>query len=73
MVRETIIGETSGGGAHPFENVPVHPQFVLASVTAKSVNPITGSNWQFVGVTKDIATPSADALGRALEHLANNR
>ncbi len=70
--RATIVGETSGGGAHPFENVPVHPQFVLASVTAKSVNPITGSNWQFVGVKPDIETPSADALNRALDHLAKS-
>ncbi len=60
--RATIIGEVSGGGAHPFEYLPVHQHFVLWSVTARSVNPITGSNWQSTGVKPDIAVPAADAL-----------
>ncbi|MEM0930265.1 MAG: S41 family peptidase [Pseudomonadota bacterium] len=68
--RATIVGETSGGGAHPFDNVPIHPQFVLASVTAKSVHPITGGNWQSVGVRPDIEVPSDQALGRALAELS---
>lgn len=66
--RATIVGETSGGGAHPFEYLPVHEHFVLWSVTAKSLNPITGGNWQGVGVTPDIAVPAEDALEAALAH-----
>ncbi len=65
--RATIVGETSGGGAHPFDYLPVHAHFVLWSVTARSVNPITGSNWQSVGVQPDIEVPAGDALRVAQE------
>ncbi|WP_051882291.1 S41 family peptidase [Parvularcula oceani] len=68
--RATIVGEPSGGGAHPFEYVRIHPNFVLWSVTAKSVNPITKSNWQGVGVFPDVVVESDQALQRALEELA---
>lgn len=67
--RATIVGEPSGGGAHPFEYMRVHPHFVLWSVTAKSVNPITGGNWQSVGVQPDIAVKSENALSQALSEL----
>ena len=70
LKRVTVVGEVSGGGAHPFEYLPIHPHFVLWSVTAKSVNPITGSNWQGVGVKPDIEVPADRALEAALEHLA---
>ncbi len=65
--RATVIGEVSGGGAHPFDYLPVHPHFVLWSVTARSVNPITGGNWQSVGVQPDIEIAAADALRAAEE------
>lgn len=68
--RAVIVGEASGGGAHPFEYLPVHPHFVLWSVTERSVNPITGSNWQDVGVQPDIRVPADQALKAALEHLS---
>jgi C-terminal processing protease CtpA/Prc len=69
--RARVIGETSGGGAHPFEYLRIHPNYVLWSVTAKSVNPITGTNWQSVGVLPDIQVSSVDALQRALRELGN--
>ena len=68
--RAEIVGEVSGGGAHPFEYLPVHEHFVLWSVTARSVNPLTGSNWQSVGVQPDIAVPAEDALREALNALS---
>lgn len=67
--RAKIVGEPSGGGAHPFEYVRIHPNYVLWSVTAKSVNPITGGNWQSVGVQPDIQVDSDDALARAMSEL----
>ncbi|MEM7677937.1 MAG: S41 family peptidase, partial [Myxococcota bacterium] len=73
LKRATVVGEKSGGGAHPFEYVRIHPHFVLWSVTAKSVNPITGSNWQTVGVTPDIEVPKNEALTAALADLARRR
>lgn len=68
--RATIVGETSGGGAHPFEYLPVHEHFVLWSVTAKSINPLTNGNWQGVGVVPDVPVSAEDALETALSQLA---
>ena len=67
LKRATIIGEPSGGGAHPFEYRKIHPHFVLWSVTGRSVNPITGSNWQGVGVQPDVRVAPDKALETALE------
>jgi C-terminal processing protease CtpA/Prc len=73
LKRATIIGEPSGGGAHPFSYRRIHPHFVLWSVTEKSLNPITGKNWQGVGVQPDIAIDPAQALDKALELIAKKK
>lgn len=64
--RVTVVGEPTGGGAHPFEYRKVHAHFVLWLVTGRSVNPITGTNWQTVGVQPDVAVPAEEALPRAI-------
>lgn len=73
--RATIIGETSGGGAHPFEYRRVSDHFALDLPEWRSEHPLTGTNWQDVGVKPDIAVPSEDALevavARAKEAIAN--
>ena len=69
LERAVIVGETSGGGAHPFDYLPVTDHYVLWSVTARSVNPVTGGNWQGVGVTPDIEVVADSALEAALTHL----
>ena len=65
--RATIIGETSGGGAHPFEYRKVSGHFALDLPEWRSVHPLTGTNWQGVGVKPDVETPSAAALDKALD------
>jgi hypothetical protein len=67
LKRATIVGETSGGGANPFEYRRVHPHFALSLPEKRSVNPLTGTNWQGVGVKPDVPVPAADALAKALE------
>lgn len=69
LKRATIVGETSGGGAHPFEYLPITNHYVLWSVTAKSINPITGGNWQGTGVQPNIETNADQALTTAMKHL----
>jgi hypothetical protein len=63
--RAVIVGEPSGGGANPFEYRRVHPHFALSLPESRSINPITGSNWQGRGVTPDVAAPAAEALDKA--------
>lgn len=65
--RAVIVGEVTGGGAHPFEYRRVHPHFALDLPEGRSVNPITGGNWQGTGVQPDVIVPADQALEKALE------
>lgn len=65
--RAVVVGERSGGGAHPFEYRRLHPHFVLCLAESRSINPITNGNWQGVGVVPDVAVPADQALDAALE------
>lgn len=67
--RAVVIGETTGGGAHPVEAFKVAESLELHLPTAKSVNTVTGTNWEQVGVIPDRPCPSADALDLALDDL----
>jgi hypothetical protein len=64
--RVTVVGERSGGGAHPFKYRRVHPHFVLSLAEGRSINPITGGNWQGTGVVPDVEVPADRALDTAL-------
>ncbi len=66
LKRATIIGETTGGGAHPFEYRRIHPHFAVDLPEARSINPITGTNWQGVGVKPDVAVRADQALDTAI-------
>jgi C-terminal processing protease CtpA/Prc len=68
-----VIGETTGGGAHPTRRYPVSAAIQIAIPFARSVNPVTGTNWEGTGVVPDIAVPAAEArdiaYGKALQHV----
>ena len=64
--RATIVGETTRGGAHPSEVVSLTSQIELRLPVARALNPITGSNWERVGVQPDIPAQASDALEVAL-------
>jgi hypothetical protein len=66
MGRATVVGQTSGGGAHPFNYRSVTPEFVLSLPEGRSINPITGGDWQGVGVRPDVETEPDEALDAAL-------
>ncbi|WNV87165.1 S41 family peptidase [Umezawaea sp. Da 62-37] len=63
--RATIVGETTGGGAHPRRGFAVHPHLEATIPTARAINPVSGTNWELVGVVPDIAVPADEALDRA--------
>lgn len=71
--RAMIVGEVTGGGANPFEYRRVHPHFALSLPEQRSINAITGSNWQDVGVKPDVEVPADQALDRALALARTNR
>ena len=71
--RAEVVGETTGGGAHPTRRIPISATMSISVPHARSVNPVTGTNWQGTGVVPDIAVPAARAYDvayrKALEHV----
>lgn len=63
--KATIIGEVTGGGANPGDEVPLGNGFFAFIPTGRAINPITKTNWEGTGVKPDIATPAAEALKQA--------
>src|SRR5213592_4209751 len=53
LKRATIIGETTGGGAHPVSGHRVDDHFMIGVPFAKAVNPISKTNWEGTGVEPD--------------------
>jgi C-terminal processing protease CtpA/Prc len=65
LKRATIIGETTGGGAHPVSGHRIDEHFMIGVPFAKAVNPISKTNWEGNGVEPDVKVPAADALDSA--------
>jgi C-terminal processing protease CtpA/Prc len=63
--RATIVGETTGGGAHPVSGHPVGDYFMVGVPFAKSLDPVTKTNWEGTGVEPDVKVAAADALETA--------
>jgi C-terminal processing protease CtpA/Prc len=53
--------------------VPISLTMAVAVPFARSINPVTGTNWQGTGVVPDIAVPAGQAYdvayARALRHV----
>jgi retinol-binding protein 3 len=62
LKRATIIGETTGGGAHPVSGHRIDDHFMIGVPFARAVNPISKTNWEGTGVEPDVKVPAAEAL-----------
>jgi len=60
--RAIIIGEQTDGGAHPGASYRLHPHFEVFIPIGLPTHPITGKNWEGVGVTPDIPVSAELAL-----------
>jgi hypothetical protein len=65
LKRATLIGETTGGGAHPVSGHRIDDHFMIGVPFARAINPISKTNWEGTGVEPDIKVPAADALTTA--------
>ncbi|MEA5124232.1 S41 family peptidase [Xanthomonas floridensis] len=63
--RATIVGESTGGGAHPSRGFKVSAHFVAVVPYARSVSPITHTNWEGSGVVPDVTVSAAQAQDTA--------
>jgi retinol-binding protein 3 len=73
LQRATIVGEVTGGGAHPGGGYGVWERFEAFIPTGRAINPYSKTNWEGTGVLPDVEVPADDALGvarkLALEHM----
>ncbi|MBO1765995.1 S41 family peptidase [Allobranchiibius sp. GilTou38] len=60
--RARVIGERTGGGAHPVERFTLAEGLICQIPVARSVIARTGGNWEGVGVTPDLPCPADEAL-----------
>lgn len=65
--RATLIGETTGGGAHTVSPRRIDDHFFIRMSFGRFVNPLTKTNWERTGVEPDVKVPAADALDEALK------
>ncbi|KEO82404.1 S41 family peptidase [Tumebacillus flagellatus] len=60
--RAKIVGEVTRGGANPGEMVRLQKHFSVFVPTERSINPITQTNWEGIGVTPDVQMEAEAAL-----------
>jgi hypothetical protein len=65
LKRATIVGETTGGGAHPGGVERITPNFGIFVPSGRAINPVSRTNWEGTGVTPDVAVPAGLALKTA--------
>jgi len=70
LKRATIIGETTGGGAHPVDGHRIDDHFMIGVPFARAINPYSKTNWEGTGVAPDVRVPAADALATAQRMIA---
>ncbi len=62
LKRATIVGETTGGGAHGTAPCRITDHFIAGIPFSRSINPVTKTDWEGVGVKPDVAVPADRAL-----------
>jgi retinol-binding protein 3 len=65
LKRATIVGEFTGGGAHPVRGQRIDERFSIGVPDARPINAVTKTNWEGTGVEPDVQVPAADALATA--------
>jgi hypothetical protein len=71
--RATIVGEVTGGGAHPTNPFSVGQGFIVHIPFARSLSPLTKTNWEGTGVIPDFKVEATKALIKAQELIFRNR
>jgi Peptidase family S41 len=65
LKRATLVGETTGGGAHPAGPHRIDDHFQFRVPDARPINPISKTDWEGTGVTPDVKVDAGDALKTA--------
>lgn len=70
LKRVIIVGETTGGAAHPTTDRAVNDRFWISIPTGRTISPVSKTDWEGVGVIPDIKVPATEALEAACEDAA---
>ncbi len=62
LERATLVGEVTGGGAHPGGIEVATDRYTIWVPTGRAINPITNTNWESVGVEPHIKVAASEAL-----------
>ena len=73
LERATLVGETTGGGAHPVERHIINDNFAVSVPFGRAINPITNSNWEGTGVEPDVKVSREEAMDVAYQMALEKR
>jgi hypothetical protein len=62
LKRATLIGETTGGGAHTVAPHRIDDHFFIRVPFGRFVNPVTKTDWEGAGVEPNVKVSAAEAL-----------
>lgn len=62
LKRATIVGQTTGGGAHPVDFKVINDLFALKVSIGRAINPVSKKNWEGTGVEPHVKVPADSAL-----------
>lgn len=65
LERAVLVGETTGGGAHPVAGYIINDHFMVRVPFGRAVNPISETNWEGTGVEPHVKTSKDKAFTMA--------
>ncbi len=63
--RATLVGETTGGGAHPVRTERLGERFIMTVPHMRAQNPVSHGNWEGTGVEPHVNVPASEAMETA--------
>ena len=69
--RATIVGEVTGGGAHPTKGQRLDDHFSIGVPFARAINPVTKTDWEGKGIQPEVKVPADQALDKAKQLAAD--
>ena len=69
--KATLVGATTGGGAHPCAFVGIDTGVMFKVPIGRSYDPETNEDWEGKGISPDISCSEEEALARAQEDISS--
>lgn len=67
--KATIVGQTTAGASHSIDFLALDENFLIQLPTSSSINPVTQTDWEGVGVIPHIKTHKENALQMAYKKI----